>query len=130
MYLLDTNTLIYFFKGQGQVATRLLATPPAQIAVPALSAYEIEVGIARSADPAKRREQWWAMLKVLRLIPFAAEEAQVAAMVQAALAKAGTPIGPADTLIAGTALAHDAVLVTRNTREFSRVSGLKVVDWF
>lgn len=130
MYLLDTNTLIYFFKGQGQVASRLLATPPAQVAVPALSAYEIEVGIARSTDPAKRREQWRSMLKVVRLIPFAAEEAQVAAMVQAALIKAGTPPGPIDTLIAGTALAHDAVLVTRNTREFSRVSGLKTVDWF
>ena len=42
----------------------------------------------------------------------------------------GTPIGPLDTLIAGTALAHRAVLVSRNIREFGRVAGLEVVDWY
>ena len=46
------------------------------------------------------------------------------------LSKAGTPIGPIDTLIAGTALAHNATLVTHNTAEFSRVDGLVIVDWF
>jgi tRNA(fMet)-specific endonuclease VapC len=40
------------------------------------------------------------------------------------------PIGPFDTLIAGIAVATNATLVTHNLREFSRVSGLKVVDWY
>jgi len=35
-----------------------------------------------------------------------------------------------DTLIAATALAHSATLVTRNVREFARVPGLKSVDWY
>jgi len=39
------------------------------------------------------------------------------------------PIGPHDLLIAATALPHIATLVTRNTREFSRVAGLALVDW-
>jgi tRNA(fMet)-specific endonuclease VapC len=46
------------------------------------------------------------------------------------LEKAGSGIGPIGTLIAGTALAHSATLVTHNTKEFSRVRGLRLLDWF
>jgi tRNA(fMet)-specific endonuclease VapC len=49
MFLLDTNTLIYFFKGQGNVAERLFAVPPGDVAISSVSLYEIEVGIAKSA---------------------------------------------------------------------------------
>jgi tRNA(fMet)-specific endonuclease VapC len=42
----------------------------------------------------------------------------------------GEAIGPLDTLIAGTALVHDASLVTRNVREFARVPRLNVVNWY
>jgi len=41
----------------------------------------------------------------------------------------GKPIGPLDTLIGSHALEIDAVLVTHNTREFSRIDGLKLEDW-
>ena len=40
-----------------------------------------------------------------------------------------TPIGPNDLMIAAIASVHEAVLVTHNTREFERVTGLKVEDW-
>ena len=50
MFLLDTNTLIYFFKGQGKVAERLFAVPPGEVAISSVSLYEIEVGIAKSAN--------------------------------------------------------------------------------
>lgn len=49
--------------------------------------------------------------------------------IKAALAAAGTPIGPNDTAIAGHAIAAGAVLVTNNTREFERVPGLTLEDW-
>lgn len=45
-------------------------------------------------------------------------------------ARADSPIRPYDTLIAGTALAHGAVLVSRNTREFDGVAALRVEDWY
>jgi len=41
----------------------------------------------------------------------------------------GKPIGPNDLMIAATALVHGAVLITHNTREFSRVEGLQIEDW-
>ena len=130
MYLLDTDTLTAFFRGEGRVAERLLALPPAEIAIPAIAACEIGVGIARSAEPARRRGQWESLLSVVQVLPFGKAEAEVAAMIQAALLKAGTPIGQLDMLVAGTAMANDAVLVTRNVREFSRVAGLRTEDWY
>ena len=55
MYALDTNTLIYFFKGIGQVAKNLLAQPPSEIQIPTVVAYEIETGIAKSERAEARR---------------------------------------------------------------------------
>ena len=34
-----------------------------------------------------------------------------------------------DMLIACIALAHDALLATRNTKHFNKVAGLKVANW-
>jgi len=130
MYVLDTNTLIYFFRGQGNVAEHLLATPPAQVAISAVTVYELEVGIAKSSHPAKRRRQFDELLDAVRVLPFDRDAAAEAARVRAALEKAGQPIGPLDILIAGTSLVHRARLVTHNTREFARVSKLTLVDWF
>jgi tRNA(fMet)-specific endonuclease VapC len=88
------------------------------------------LGIAKSTSPARRRVQLEALLSCVRLLPFDRAAAESSARVRAALERAGTPIGPMDTLIAGTALAAGAVLVSRNLQEFQRVPGLQVVDWF
>ena len=63
-------------------------------------------------------------------VPFGRPEAAAAARVRADLEAEGRPIGPYDVLIAGTALAQGAVLVTRNVREFNRVRGLAVENWY
>lgn len=49
--------------------------------------------------------------------------------IRAYLEKQGTPIGPLDTMIAGHAKSLDYVLVTNNTKEFSRVQDLKLENW-
>ncbi len=130
MFVLDTNTVIYFFKGQGDVAQNLLAQPPSRIFLPAIVVYELEVGLAKSQAPQKRRKQLQTLLNGITVLPFGENEARVTAKIRAALEQQGTPIGPYDTLIAGTAFAHGATLVTHNTREFQRVAGLQLQDWF
>ena len=130
MYALDTNSVIHFFQGKGQVADRLLAVPPSDVGLPAIVLYEIEVGIGRSASPERRRRQLADLVTVVRVLPFGPAEARAAARVRLRLERAGTPIGPLDTLIAGTALHHHATLVSDNVDEFARVEGLAVEDWF
>ena len=130
IFALDTNTLIYFFKGIGQVGEHLLNTPPSDIAIPAVVLYELEVGIAKSSSSERRREELNELTKDLSLLPFGRAEASAAAAVRAVLERLGKPIGPMDTLIAGTALANHATLVTHNTREFGRVPNLEIIDWY
>lgn len=130
MYALDTNTVAYFFKGMGGVGSRLLAVPPSETMVSAVVAFELAVGVARSPEASRRREQLARFLATVTVVPFGREEAEVSAGVRADLERRGLPIGPLDVLIAGTALASGAVLVTRNTREFSRVTGLRVESWY
>jgi tRNA(fMet)-specific endonuclease VapC len=130
VFVLDTNTVLDYFRGKGKVAERLLATPPGEIALPAISAYEVWVGVLGSQNAKRRREQFEAFLSVIDILPFDAVAGLRAAELRSSLDRSGEAIGPLDTLIAATALAHGGVLVTRNLREFSRVPGLKTVSWY
>jgi tRNA(fMet)-specific endonuclease VapC len=129
-YCLDTNTLIYFFKGLGEVSNRLLTTPPGEIAIPAVVIFELEVGIGKSTSPRKRIAQLQEITSLVNIISFGQAEAKCAAGIRIKLEKQGIPIGPYDNLIAASALANNSTLVTHNTKEFKRVVGLKIEDWY
>ncbi len=130
MYLLDTNTLIYFFKGMGDVAKNLFLQSPNNLAVSSIVVYELEVGIAKSTNPTKRREQLHQLLEQINIIDFGQKEAKESAIIRAELEKNGTPIGSIDLLIAGSAVANNLILVTRNLKEFQRVKNLKCENWY
>lgn len=130
MYVLDTNTLIYFFKGVTNVVDNFLDKSPNEIGVPAIVVYELEVGIAKSNFPKKRIRQLGEITSLVRVLPFSEKEARASAQIRAALEIKGTPIGPYDVLIGGTARAHHATLVTHNTKEFGRINKLQVEDWY
>ena len=130
MYLLDTNTIIYFFKGQGNISKNLFNVSPKDIFIPSLVVYELEVGIAKSNDSKKRQEQLKRVLSQVNIIDFSEKEAIASAKIRADLEKKGTPIGSIDVLIAGCAKANNLILVTRNTKEFQRVENLQLVDWY
>ena len=130
MYVLDTNTLSYFFRGEGRVAEHLSDVSPSDIVIPAIVLFEIEAGIARSDHAGRRRAQLDEAVSTIQVVPFGRDEARSAARIRADLELAGKPIGPYDVLIAGTALANGATLVTRNTKEFRRVPGLAVENWY
>jgi len=130
MFVLDTNILIYFFKGLGNVSKNLLAKSPQDIGIPAIVYYELEVGIKKSKFPEKRIKQLQNLISIINILPFNRTEARASAQIRAQLEKKGTPIGPYDILIAGTALANQASLVTHNLEEFKRIENLKVIDWY
>ncbi len=130
MYLLDTNTLIYFFKGMGNVSKNLLLHAPKDIAIPSVVIYELYVGIAKSSSPKKRVAQLQELMQHVTIVDFGEKEAKASADIRASLERTGVPIGPIDTLIAGCAIANQATLVTHNTKEFKRVKHLLLADWF
>lgn len=130
MYLLDTNILIYYFKGLGNVPQKLLSASPKDIAIPAVVMFELEYGITKSTAPKKRQQQLSELCSVVNVLPFGPAEAKLAADIRGKLERKGMPIGPYNLLIAGTAIANNAVLVTNNVKEFSRVQTLQIENWF
>ena len=130
MYILDTNTLIFFFKGMGNVSKRLIAIPPKDIGIPTIVLFELEVGIAKSTSPKKRQTQLKNLTSIVNILSFGYEEAKYATSIHLGLEEKGVPIGPYDILIAGIALSNKGILVTHNTKEFERIEGLKIEDWY
>ena len=133
MICLDTNVVIASIKRKPyRVRERLLQSLAAGDAVglSAIALFEMWYGISKSA---RRHESETNLLDFLTLDiaawPFDAQDAQEAGDIRAALARAGTPIGPYDVLIAAQARRRNATLITANEREFSRVPGLKTQDW-
>jgi len=129
--VLDSNTISYYFRGDPDVVPRLQAVHPAEAGVPAIVEYELRYGLMRlpRAAATPRLVALDQLLRPMRRLPFDAECAEHAARLRVKLESSGTPIGPHDILIAATALRHGATLVTRNEREFSRVPGLRWVNW-
>lgn len=130
MYVLDTNTLSYFFRGEGGVADRLLATPPRDIALSAVTSYELRFGVARVPKAKRLATQLETLLAWITILPFDDSVAQVAAHIRVELEREGQPIGPLDVLIAATSLAANGVLITRNLTEFRRIPRLNLQNWY
>jgi len=130
MFVLDTNTLIYFFKGIGKVEQNLLSKSPKEIGISTIVLFELEVGIGKSKSPYKRIQQLNDLISVVYVLPFGMKESKTAALIRVQLEKQGVPIDPLDILIGGTALAHQATLVTHNIKEFGRIKKLQVEDWY
>jgi tRNA(fMet)-specific endonuclease VapC len=96
------------------------------IAIAAVSLFELHSGLSRSKYPEREKAAMLAALKGQHIIPLEEEQATFAGELHGRLHKQGTPLGIIDCLIAGIAKAgHDTVL-TRNVKDFKKVSGLLV----
>jgi tRNA(fMet)-specific endonuclease VapC len=129
-WMLDTNVCIAVIRRRPEAAIRRLRGKAiGQVGVSVITVAELEFGAAKSRHPEQARAALVEFLLPLEVAPFDETACASYGVVRAALESAGRPIGPLDTLIASHALALGAVLVTNNTREFSRVAGLSVEDW-
>jgi tRNA(fMet)-specific endonuclease VapC len=90
---------------------------------------ELFYGAMKSQRPEQTLAKQQCFLATFHSLPFDDEAALIFAKIRADLQRQGQPIGPYDMQIAAIALANDLTLVTHNTREFSRVNGLKLADW-
>ncbi len=133
MYLFDTNVLSELSNRRPDQAVhdRFFATDPATRLASSVTLQELRYGAAIHPQP----ERVWTkvereILPWVRWLDFDAGAALRAGMLQASLERAGRIIGAEDMQIAATALQHGLTLVTRNTRHFERVQGLKIENWF
>lgn len=129
-YLLDSNILIYFFKNTGAVRSHIAQHKDTDINLCTPVLWELLTGAFKSQAPHSQMTRLEAVKSRFDVLPFDLAAAQQAAKARAYLERQGTPIGPVDTMITGIALANNLTLVTRNIREFERVPGLQVENWY
>ena len=128
-YMLDTNICIYAMKEKPASVYFTFKLHQGMMCISTITLSELLYGAEKSSNPAKNIavvEDFVARLEVLTFDDAAASHT---AQLRAELAQAGTPIGPYDTMIAGHARSIGVILVSNNTREFKRVSGLRLEDW-
>ncbi|WP_322762406.1 type II toxin-antitoxin system VapC family toxin [Frankia sp. Cr2] len=132
-YLLDTNAVVALLRNKpARVRERYREAEASEdsLALSSVVLFELWYGVAKSAQVPENTERLRVLLSGdLDLLDFDDEDARTAGQVRAALEKAGTPIGAYDLLIAGQALRRGLTVVTANTSEFSRVTGLNWEDW-
>ena len=128
-YLLDTDTCIYALKQRAAVLERMLSGSRADVAVSVITEAELRTGAAKSSSPVKTMRLVENFLRPLTLVEFTSSDAASYANVRAKLERAGTPIGPLDTLIAAQAVGRKLILVSNNERELRRVAGLRSENW-
>ena len=128
-FLLDTDTCIYALKQNTHVIERLLATAREDVMVSVITEGELRTGAAKSSSPSKTLQLVENFLSPITRVEFTSGDAIAYSVVRSKLERAGTPIGPLDTLIAAQAVARKLTLVSNNEREFRRVAGLAVENW-
>jgi tRNA(fMet)-specific endonuclease VapC len=128
-YLLDTDICIFALRRHARVLAHVTAHARSQVALSALTEAELRVGVAKSATPTRNLRLLELFLAPIAVLDFASADAVSYAHVRAKLERAGTPIGPIDTLLAAQAVGRGLTLVTNNEREFRRVAGLKLENW-
>ena len=130
-YLLDTNVLGYFIRGNHPALMRRMATAmQAQTIATSVSCRaEIRYGQALIAASDKRHKPINLMLLELPALAWTADAADRYGEIRAQLRQQGAPCGEMDTMIAAHALVNKLTLVTHNTRHFEQIEGLVLEDW-
>ena len=129
MILLDTNICIYLINARPpKVLAHFQQYRLGEIGLCSIVAAELTYGVAKSQS-ARNRAALEMFLAPLDILPFDERAIWVYGELRAELERLGQPIGALDTMIAAHALSRDAILVTNNTREFSRVAGLRLENW-
>ncbi|WP_137804041.1 tRNA(fMet)-specific endonuclease VapC [Pseudomonas sp. G(2018)] len=128
-YMLDTNICIFTIKNKPQIVREAFNRRHDQLCISAVTLMELIYGAEKSATPEKNLAVIEGFVARLEVLPFDNEAAAHSGMIKSELARNGTPIGPFDQMIAGHARSRGFIVVTNNTREFERVSGLRMEDW-
>ena len=130
MYLLDTNIISYWMRGDRSVIDRIKNHSPSDLLLSTITLAEILYGIEKS--PIKKKERRLKIKQISSLLgmcPFDEIAAEEYAVIRTQLEREGRVISERDTQIASIAMANRLIVVTHNVKEFGRVDKLKVEDW-
>lgn len=127
-YLLDTNICIHFFRGKFGVMEKMEAARAENCAISEITLAELAFGAENSDKPKKNHRLIEQLVQIITVIPLF-NSIKLYGKEKARLRKAGTMISDLDLFIGCTAIENSLTMVTENTREFERISNIKLENW-
>ena len=127
-YMLDTDISSYLIRGDHPEVTARFTDSFPHVCISVITAAELQYGALKRNNLALTRKVQ-AFCNLVQCIDWNTDAAMAYAKLRQELEKQGNIIGSMDMLIAASAIAENAILVTNNTAHFSRISGLKIENW-
>jgi len=127
--MLDTDIAIYVIKNRPVTARTRFQQHQGQLCVSTVTVMELMYGAEKSAQPQRNLRDIEGFIARLEVLPYAEKAAFHTAQIRAELERSGISIGAYDQMIAGHARSCGLIVVTNNTREFQRASGIRVENW-
>jgi len=128
-YLLDTNICIAVMKGRPAVQSKISSIDPAEIGISSIVLAELAYGVWKSSQKERNTQALTDFCSICSVWDWPAAAADTYGEIRGFLEQQGRIIGANDLLIAAHTKYLNAVLITNNTCEFNRISGLPIEDW-
>lgn len=128
-FMLDTDIAIHVIKNYPERLSQKFNRLAEQLCISTITLGELHYGAEKSARRLENLQAIEHFAARLDVLPFGAKAAAHYGQIRAELKQAGTPVGALDMLIGAQARSEGLVVVTRNRREFDRITGLRVENW-
>lgn len=129
MYLLDTDTLIYFLKGNETVVENFKACMDIPKAISVITYGELVYSCRKSEHVTDNLAKVYHLAELYPVIDVTRAVMDSFGEIKAQLSMAGTTVDDFDLLIGCTALTLNYAVVTNNTKHYKKIPGLKVLNW-
>ena len=127
-YMLDTDTVSLIVRNNSSVIKNLINHEDDEICISAITYAELYYGLVKKGSE-KLFLEVSTIVRKLSIVDFDSAQAELYGKMRAELEKSGTPLGDMDMLIAAAALSQNAVLISHNTKHFSKIKNIKIEDW-
>ncbi len=126
-YILDSDILIYFLKGEKEVIEKVLSFQNDELYITIINYTELLYGIYNSNKISQNREKILPFLDNFKILQFDKNASEIFAKLKVKLNKQGKIIADTDLMIASIAISNKAILYTNNLKHFNRIDELKML---
>lgn len=129
IYLLDTDTVIYWMKGNKNISQKVIDSGFHTIAVSDITRAELYYGAYKSQKVDENLAAIKNIAERVNFLPFSDPAQSTFGKIKAQLEKEGRRLDDLDLMIASTAITFNLILVTNNAAHFERITELKIKNW-
>lgn len=127
-YILDSDILIYFLKGQKDIMKKIISLPQDNLYITIINYTELLYGIYNSNKIKHNKEKILPFLDNFKILEFDKKSSKIFAKLKSELKKSGNIIADMDLMIASITISNNAILFTNNIKHFKRIKDLEILE--